>query len=44
MVADVVVVAAGLAGLRCAIRLTELVREVIVVEAAEAVGGRVRRT
>jgi phytoene dehydrogenase-like protein len=42
MVADVVVVGAGLAGLRCAIRLTELGREVIVLEASDAVGGRVR--
>ncbi len=41
MVADVVVVGAGLAGLRCAIRLTELGREVIVLEAADRVGGRV---
>ena len=41
MVADVIVVGAGLAGLRCAIRLTELGREVIVVEAADGVGGRV---
>jgi phytoene dehydrogenase-like protein len=42
MVADVIVVGAGLAGLRCAIRLTELGREVVVVEAADSVGGRVR--
>ena len=42
MVADVIVVGAGLAGLRCAIRLTELGREVIVLEAADTVGGRVR--
>jgi len=42
MVADVIVVGAGLAGLRCAIRLSELGREVIVVEAADTVGGRVR--
>lgn len=42
MVADVIVVGAGLAGLRCAIRLTELGREVVVLEAADAVGGRVR--
>jgi len=40
--ADVLVVGAGLAGLRCAIRLTELGREVVVVEAADAIGGRVR--
>jgi phytoene dehydrogenase-like protein len=42
MVADVVVIGAGLAGLRCAVRLTELGREVEVVEAADTVGGRVR--
>ena len=42
MDADVIVVGAGLAGLRCAIRLTELGHEVMVVEAADAVGGRVR--
>lgn len=42
MVADVVVVGAGLAGLRCAIRLAELGRVVVVVEAADSVGGRVR--
>ena len=42
MDADVIVVGAGLAGLRCAIRLTELGREVMVVDAADTVGGRVR--
>jgi len=42
MAADVIVVGAGLAGLRCATRLTELGREVIVLEAADTVGGRVR--
>ncbi len=42
MDADVIVVGAGLAGLRCAVRLAELGREVTVVEAADAVGGRVR--
>ena len=42
MVADVVVVGAGLAGLRCAVRLTELGREVIVLEVSDRVGGRVR--
>jgi len=42
MVADVIVVGAGLAGLGCAIRLIELGREVVVVEAADAVDGRVR--
>jgi phytoene dehydrogenase-like protein len=42
MVADVIVVGAGLAGLRCAVRLTELGREVVVVEAGDTVGGRVR--
>jgi len=42
MDADVVVVGAGLAGLRCALRLTELGREVVVLEADEVAGGRVR--
>jgi phytoene dehydrogenase-like protein len=42
MDADVLVVGAGLAGLRCAIRLTELGRQVVVVEAEDSVGGRVR--
>ncbi|MEO7447923.1 MAG: FAD-dependent oxidoreductase, partial [Humibacillus sp.] len=40
--ADVVVVGAGLAGLRCARRLVELGHEVVVVEAGDEVGGRVR--
>jgi hypothetical protein len=40
--ADVVIVGAGLAGLRCARRLTELGRDVIVLESGDAVGGRVR--
>ena len=39
---DVVVVGAGLAGLECARTLGELGVDVTVVEAAEAVGGRVR--
>ncbi|RKT79013.1 phytoene dehydrogenase-like protein [Terracoccus luteus] len=39
---DVVVVGAGLAGLACARRLTGLGREVVVLEASDAVGGRVR--
>ncbi|MCU1536142.1 MAG: amine oxidase [Humibacillus sp.] len=42
MDADVVVVGAGLAGLRCARRLVELGREVVVLEAGDEVGGRVR--
>jgi len=39
---DVVVVGAGLAGLACALRLRELGREVVVLEASDGVGGRVR--
>ncbi len=39
---DAVVIGAGLAGLECARTLRELGREVHVVEAADAVGGRVR--
>jgi phytoene dehydrogenase-like protein len=39
---DVIVVGAGLAGLRCAIRLTELGHRVTVLEAATHVGGRIR--
>ena len=42
MDADVVIVGAGLAGLRCARRLTELGRHVVVLESSDAVGGRVR--
>ncbi len=40
--ADVVVVGAGLAGLQCARRLTERGVEVLVLEANEEIGGRVR--
>ena len=40
--ADVVVVGAGLAGLRCALALQDAGLEVQVVEAADAVGGRIR--
>jgi phytoene dehydrogenase-like protein len=39
---DVVVVGAGLAGLTCARRLAEAGRDVMVLEASDAVGGRVR--
>ena len=42
MAADVLVIGAGLAGLRCAVALTEFGREVIVIEAGDVVGGRVR--
>lgn len=42
MNAEVIVIGAGLAGLRCARRLTELGHEVTVLEASDAVGGRVR--
>src|SRR5690348_16824770 len=40
--AEVVVVGAGLAGLACAQRLVGRGVDVVVLEAAEAVGGRVR--
>ncbi len=40
--ADVVVVGAGLAGLAAAVRLQEAGIDAVVVEAADAVGGRVR--
>ena len=39
---EVVVVGAGLAGLRCAALLTEAGREVRIWEAADEVGGRIR--
>jgi phytoene dehydrogenase-like protein len=40
--ADVVIVGAGLAGLTCALRLTAAGRSVVVLEASDGVGGRVR--
>ncbi len=40
--ADVIVVGAGLAGLACAARLSELGHEAVVLEASDGVGGRVR--
>jgi len=42
MDADVIVVGAGLAGLRCAGRLVELGHQVLVCESDDTVGGRVR--
>ena len=39
---DVIVVGAGLAGLRCATRLAEAGRDVVILEAEDAVGGRER--
>jgi phytoene dehydrogenase-like protein len=39
---DVVVVGAGLAGLSCAVDLSEAGHDVLVLEASDAVGGRVR--
>ncbi|CAH0145937.1 NAD(P)/FAD-dependent oxidoreductase [Microbacterium sp. Bi128] len=39
---DVIVIGAGLAGLRCATRLAEAGRDVVVLEAGDAVGGRER--
>jgi phytoene dehydrogenase-like protein len=42
MSVEVVVVGAGLAGVRCAVRLLELGHQVTVLEREDAVGGRVR--
>jgi glycine/D-amino acid oxidase-like deaminating enzyme len=42
MRADVVVVGAGLAGLRCAQALSDAGRDVVVLEASDRVGGRIR--
>ncbi|MFC5009757.1 NAD(P)/FAD-dependent oxidoreductase [Nocardioides plantarum] len=42
MDADVVVVGAGLAGLGCALALQDAGHDVLVVEGADAVGGRIR--
>ena len=39
---DVIVIGAGLAGLRCATRLAGAGRDVVVLEAGDAVGGRER--
>ena len=39
---DVIVIGAGLAGLTCARRLQEAGRDCLVLEAADAVGGRIR--
>ena len=40
--ADVIVVGAGVAGLRCALELQSNGLEVIVLEAQDGVGGRIR--
>ena len=40
--ADVIIVGAGLAGLTCALTLTAAGREVVVLEASDGVGGRIR--
>ena len=37
-----IIVGAGLAGLACAVRLREAEREVLVLEASDGIGGRVR--
>ncbi len=42
MDADVIVIGAGLAGLRCATELTEAGLDVLVLEAEDEVGGRIR--
>ena len=39
---DVIVIGAGLSGLACALTLRDLGLDTLVVEAADAVGGRIR--
>ncbi len=39
---EVIIVGAGVAGLRCAVRLSELGHQVTILESADEVGGRIR--